>query len=663
MDNSADASLPLDTRTSGHNPAEDEEKVDSLIPEDEFDRLVKQAEAEASSDYAGYKRKIFLFALLGYAYILFVPLLLFALLMLCLIIMQTTRHVYFIELQIAFGILIAILAYFKALWITIPPPEGVILSRSDYPDLFNLIDELSAEVKIKVDRVMVDDQFNAMVIQLPRLGLFGWYANYVVLGLPLMQALPDAHFKAVLTHEFGHISGNHSKGSAFIYNQRARLVQLLIAMQEKSQIAFALLLKFFNWYSPHFNASSLVIAREHEREADRLAASVYGGTTCGEALSLTEVKGEMLGEIWLGIQQESNKLPEPPELIYHQIGEKIASAPEREKALESLTRALSRSTDNTDTHPALLERLKVVSFPAEMATPDALLSSLPLEIAPERSAAVLYFGKKLSSLVQHFSDLWSNANLVNWKANYKSAQEARVKLLALAKKESEGALSIEDMDTKAKLVTVAEGFESAVPIYENILTIQPNHAVSNSVLGAYYLSRKNENGLSMLKVAARDKSMSGINACAMLLQYFDEKKMAAELAEYEKVWAEHQKLIELANRERQGFDRRDHVEPHDLTESGVEQVVYVLSRHKQIKEAYLYCKKMSIFPDERFYVLALVPKRNMGFELDDGNRQVEARISEEINFPGVYLIKMVDSNWAYLKEKALSIPDSIVYRG
>ena len=43
-------------------------------------------------------------------------------------------------------------------------------------------------------------------LQLPRLGIFGWYRNYLIIGMPLMKSLTCEQFKAVLAHEFGHLA-------------------------------------------------------------------------------------------------------------------------------------------------------------------------------------------------------------------------------------------------------------------------------------------------------------------------------------------------------------------------------------------------------------------------------------------------------------------------
>ena len=67
---------------------------------------------------------------------------------------------------------------------------------------------------------IIDDEFNACIVQIPRFGLFGGARNYLVIGLPLMQTLTVEQFAAVLAHEYGHLSGAHGHFSAWIYRLR-----------------------------------------------------------------------------------------------------------------------------------------------------------------------------------------------------------------------------------------------------------------------------------------------------------------------------------------------------------------------------------------------------------------------------------------------------------
>ena len=634
-----------------------------MLPEDEISRLVREAEEHAKRDYAGYRRGVLWFAVLGYLYIVFVPLVLLLLMAGLVLLIYVSRHLYGIELQAMLGLAIALFAYLRALWVPFPPPTGVKLERGDYPELFNLVDELCHKLNIKVDYVMADDQFNAMVVQRPRLGLFGWYENYVVLGLPLMQALPPAHFRSVLAHEMGHVSGNHGKSSSFIYNQRVRLVQLLIAMHQHSQIALVMLARFYDWYYPRFSSSSLVIAREHEKQADRQSAEVTNGETSGEALILTSIKGAAYEKYWTSIVDKIRQVETPPDLIYFDIGEKLAAAPEdRKKGIEIIDDALKQVTNDEDTHPALSDRLRIVGFPEQRIVAEALFDTLPLANEKGGSAAEIYFGRKLPSLIQHFSDEWKKTSETAWKTTHRQLVEEEAQLLELTKKAETEELSVPDMVKMATLVGSRDGMEKALPYFEKVLEKDPNEGQTRYAIGSHYLETKDERGAEILLTLAKEKSQYGLVACSLLQEHYQKYNLKEELKAIEGIWQEYQIVLELAAKERQSLDQNDQFGPHDLTPVNVEIIVEQLQKHKNIKEAYLYCKVMKHLPDQGFYILAVVPKSSISIGIQASNEVIEQRLRTDIQLPCTSAIYVVNSDLKWMKDKGALVPGSLIYK-
>jgi Zn-dependent protease with chaperone function len=191
------------------------------INQKEFDKLVKNLEEFSQRHPGSYRLRVALFAVLGYAYIFLILSGLFALIGLLVFVMMFSHHIngYIIK----FGILLLIPAWaiVRSLWVTFPHPQGLKLSRDRVPHLFGLVDELTAKLEApRFHNILLNREFNAAVVQVPRLGIFGWQKNYLLLGLPLMQSLSLEQFKAVLAHELGHLSGNHSRFAAWIYRIR-----------------------------------------------------------------------------------------------------------------------------------------------------------------------------------------------------------------------------------------------------------------------------------------------------------------------------------------------------------------------------------------------------------------------------------------------------------
>src|SRR6516225_1867399 len=136
-----------------------------------------------------------------------------------------------IKLALIFGGFFWVVA--GAMWVRLDPPKGRPIANSDAPELFALIDKLRRALGApRFHHVLITEDFNAAVVQFPRLGLLGWYRNTLLIGLPLMKALTRQQLAAVLAHEFGHLAGGHGRLGNWIYRLRFGWARLAQALQQ-----------------------------------------------------------------------------------------------------------------------------------------------------------------------------------------------------------------------------------------------------------------------------------------------------------------------------------------------------------------------------------------------------------------------------------------------
>ena len=64
--------------------------------------------------------------------------------------------------------------------------------------------------------------FNAGVREVPRLGLLGWPRTYLEIGLPLSMAVAQEEIRAILAHEFAHLSARHGRSGGTCTASTAR---------------------------------------------------------------------------------------------------------------------------------------------------------------------------------------------------------------------------------------------------------------------------------------------------------------------------------------------------------------------------------------------------------------------------------------------------------
>jgi hypothetical protein len=180
----------------------------------------------------------------------------------------------------------------RSMWIKFPEPEGKPIRRTDAPRLFDLVNQVrTATNGPEVHKLLLTGDLNAGIVQRPQLGMLGWQQNYLLIGLPLLHALLAARVSCSLAHEFGHLSGNHSRFAGWIYRLRQTWSQILQNIQHnRRRGAEVIFEKFFNWYAPYFSAYSFVLARVQEYEADRCALQLSGKQVAAQALIKMELK-------------------------------------------------------------------------------------------------------------------------------------------------------------------------------------------------------------------------------------------------------------------------------------------------------------------------------------------------------------------------------------
>ena len=270
-----------------------------------FRSTILRLEADANRSPGAYRFRVALLAALGYAYIfLFLG---FALALLAAF-LYGVKYLLFdlhsfsfmalkLILPVGGGLAIFILTLFSALWVRVPEPDGIEIEREEAVPLFHEIDRLRGSLKVpKFHRVILTNDFNAACAQTPRLGVFGWQKNHLLIGIPLMATLSPEDFRAVLAHEMGHLSASHSRFGAWIYRLNETWMQLLFTLEYEDRASIIVFAPFFNWYAPLFYAYSFAIRRSDEYEADKLAARALGAPQMANALISSELTVRRLVE-------------------------------------------------------------------------------------------------------------------------------------------------------------------------------------------------------------------------------------------------------------------------------------------------------------------------------------------------------------------------------
>jgi Zn-dependent protease with chaperone function len=629
------------------------------ITQKQFDILVSKLEDFSKNHPGSYRLRVALFAALGYAYIFLILIGLLVLIGLIVLFIVFSHSINAAIIKFAILLIIPAWVILRSLWVTFPPPQGLRLNRHQVPHLFALVDELTTKLQApRFHNILLNQEFNAAVVQVPRLGIFGWQENYLLLGLPLMQSLSLEQLKAVLAHELGHLSGNHSRFAGWIYRLRKTWMQIYERLHESDHHGASVLFnRFIDWYWPSFNAYSFVLARIDEYEADRCAAQLAGASNTAEALINVEVKARFLeNSFWSDIQKQVEHQPDPPEKAYSSMLTVLHNPIAEEQSNKWVEQALAKKTSNTDTHPCLADRLKSLGYSI------AQLQTLPQPATIQTSAAEHLLGNNLHQFVTQFDLDWQQAASTPWRQRYAYLQETKGKLQALEQKAQIQTLSEQEAWEQICYTLELLGSEAGLPLLDDFLNKQPDHAEANYILGQILLNQADSTGISYIEKAIAQRIDWVIDGCNLISNFFLQQGQTAEANKYGERAEEHYQLLLKAQQERANASHRDSFKPHTLKASEVSELKQQLIPYSEIKEAYLVEKVVSYFPEERFCILGIIRKTSL-LESENVSQMLADLLATNLNFPTqAYIIVLNHSSLNKLKKKIRKIDQSLIFR-
>ncbi|HAX74761.1 MAG TPA: peptidase [Cyanobacteria bacterium UBA11372] len=629
--------------------------------QEQFDALVQRLENFARQQPGIYKLRVGLLAVLGYAYIFFVLAVLLAVVALVVLLVIYSHRINGLIIKLGVLALVPAVVVLRSLWVSFPPPAGLPLSRQQAPRLFALVNELTAKLQApRFHHILLTEDFNAGVRQRPRLGVFGWYQNYLIVGLPLMQALSQSQFRAVLAHELGHLSGNHNRFNGWIYRIQTTYALMFERLHQSGHEGSSVLFdSFFNWYAPFFSAYSFVLRRMNEYEADRCAAELAGEKNAAEALINVEVKARFLeSSFWPDVFKKVQHQIEPPATTYSQMFTAMEASGNCENATKWLAQALAEKTNNADTHPCLSDRLTALGYS------QAKQQKITLPPPVKTSAAQQLLGEVLNQLTAGFDADWKQANATPWRQRYAYVQESLQKLQSLAEKAQKQPLTPEEAWNRACWTEEFNGQEVALPLFKEILETQPSHAAANYAVGQILLQKDDETGIVFIEKAMESQPDYAIDGCYLIYYYLNRHEKTKEAKAYQKRAEEYYEMVLLARQERSFVRASDEFQPHKLSASDVKKMRQQLSNYPEVKIGYLVQKVVKYFPEKPFYVMGI--ERRKGFlELDSdrNDNSLIDRLANEVQFPGNGYIIILNNNTNNIAKKLRKVEQSAIYPG
>ncbi|MEW6583810.1 MAG: M48 family metalloprotease, partial [Actinomycetota bacterium] len=528
-----------------------------------------------------------------------------------------------LKLLIPLGALLVVLA--RAAWVRIEPPAGIPVEPADAPALFDLV---ASTRKLTggppVNRVVITDELNASIVQVPRFGPLGGQRNHLVLGLPLLEALPPDEFRAVLAHEYGHLTGRHGRWAARIYRVRASWLRLLQSLEERRRLGTALFRWFFAWYAPLFARASMAVAREHEYGADAVAADATSAAAAGRALVRVHLASEVLERrYWAAVARRAADEPAPPGDVYSAMAPALAAAGSLPESPEWARACLAVPGDEDDTHPPLAERLTALSL-----DPTEVVAAVAQPVT--ETAGPAFLGAARTRLLGRLDAEWAAGAETGWRQHREELIAARARIA-----EIDGLPPSQvdaDLDVECGSLLEALGRDDeAADRYRSAVAKDAGHAAARFRLGAHLLSTGDDTGLDHLSAAMKCDPEAIVPACHEAIAYLEESGRGDEADPFRDALAERLVVLAQAWDERDGLRAGDRLEPHDLPESVVTAVADELAAFPEVGRAFLVRKRVTHLDDERpAYVLVVMAAREWRQawrDLDDDATPLHERVA------------------------------------
>lgn len=608
----------------------------------DFEALVARHELQARQNPGAYRRRVALLALFGYGYLAAVLIVLLALLVGTIASIAVLKAMA-IKLALPVGGFAWLVL--QAMWVRIQAPRGYEVRRDEAPELFEALDALSGKLESpRFHTVLVTDDFNAAVVQLPRLGVFGWYRNYLLLGLPLLKTLTKAQFVAVLAHELGHLSGGHGRFGNWIYRQRLAWARLQDALEHSRHWGSFVFRPFIERFVPYFNAFSFPLARANEFEADAVAARLTSPQATAAALTGVNVIGIWLNtRYWPRVHAQADCQPQPqPGLApYAGLCLDFCDGLPLDDAQAWINQAMTEETTVDDTHPSLSDRLQA-------------LGETPIWAPPvPGDAADRLLGEALERVTVAIDESWQFDIQPSWRERYDYVQRSRCRLTELQSLMDLTSDPSPDQAYEHALLDEAFGAgpDAALEALRSLNERSPENPQFCYALGVRLLSRDDESGVALLE---RTLLLDGTatEAVAEALRDYYRRIGEREIAsKWHERLLEGQELERNVRAERDQLLIRDRFDPHGLSQDALAAMLGQLRPIAGLRHVYLVRKRVHYRPERPCLVLGFCVTPWWRWHSAKRAEEVQKAIMQAVDFPEeTFVLNVEGDNYRFRRK-------------
>jgi len=589
-----------------------------------FEQRVREYEKLVATNPRGYRLRVRLFGWLGFIYIFFILLFLLAVIGLVAVGIIYVHSAVILKVGVFAVIIIA--AIIRSLWVKFDVPKGVALSRDAAPKLWLEVDRIAEAIQADhPDKIILNTELNAAAFQRPRLGIFGFYENILLLGMPLLLTLSPDEARSVIAHEYGHFSGQHGRFGAWAYRVNQTWYQLRQNLAQSGGRGAWLFVSFVRWFSPRFAAMTFALRRQHEYEADQAAAQIASPQTAATALMRLSYLGEHVDKsFWTPFYDQVKQLPHPPVHAFSAMPSSLASQTPSVDIAAKLGAALKEKTDYDDTHPCLTDRLSAMK---QLPT-DVEAASQALSAPVAKSAAEEFFGAQLPTVLNQVEAEHLKVITASWAKEHARLAESQ-RMLDELEKVAEPTQKQEI--NRAGLTYRLKGAEAAEPLLRSAVEKYPANAAVKFWLGELLLERNDQAGILLVKEAMTLDRSCRQDALSTLAEFYyknDRKDELDKLKEEAMTLYAQTSIAEQASWHLTPADTL--IEP-SLTQEQLQGMQQILASVQGLGVAYVV-RRVLPGTGEHAFCLIVFPKKKFIESSNEGQKLV-SQVANVGSFP------------------------------
>lgn len=544
-----------------------------------------------------------------------------------------------------FGFAYIAFAITRSLFFRVPFKESYEISRNDYPELAKLISDLEDKLSAKIDAIYINDSMNAGVIQIPRLGVFGWYKNVLVLGLQILLYLDKEEFRSVLAHEMGHISNSDSKNMYFVHKIRIFWTYMAEKYLHTGKITFVPIIAYLNKVWPRLDAYTFTYSRYCESKADEFAIDYTNKKVWTNAMLKVSISGYHLNAFWTKVANTALENEIPSKNIFSELSTFIQKKPARGLILDWVHQSSFEKTRNRDSHPALEDRLKIQGITINDEVSDNLFEDF------KNDAAKIYLEDRYSTCLQYFNDQKYNQLVALWP-------DFRERYKILDKQRLMEDTDVDSIVTKIGAVVQIEGILAAEHLINEFFLKHHDNDYANFYKGSLLLEMNNRQGEKILLDLAHNKKIRYANLYQVLYTYYAKHNMRQEAEILEILVQKEASSDEVRNIEIQKLEKNMKLVKYTLPENLIEKLKKFGNEHAAYIHK-IYVVKRILVSDEFFetHIVAFHPRL---LTTDRRIKKILKELLDLLENTHCLIISLKGDNLMHAS-LITSIPESLVY--